>query len=192
MQIVKKYHLRKTVLFASIIIFAILLRHQYFSVPIIIVDEALYSEIANVILDGGVPYRDAWEQKPPGIYFLYALIFFIFGRNNLMAVHLIAALAIALTAIGIFCFASIILSKRTAVISAFLYCAISSCGSAAHFQAANTEIFSVMFAAWAVFFFFTANKKFSRFFLCGAFTAISFLFKQPGGLIILLFTAHLF
>ena len=192
MKIPQKKMAQKIILFTSIILFTFLLRNQYLNVPVLIVDEALYSEIANVILDGGVPYRDAWEQKPPGIYFLYALIFLVFGRNNLIAVHWIAAIAISLTAIGIFCFASIIFSKQTAIISAFLYCAISSCGSAAHFQAANTEIFSVLFAVWAIFFFFKQNGKFINYFNCGLLTALAFFFKQPGGLILILFIIYLF
>ena len=192
MTIIENKKLLKIILFVSIILFTFILRHQYLNVPVLIVDEALYGEIANVILDGGVPYRDAWEQKPPGIYFLYALIFLIFGRNNLIAVHWIAAFTIALTAIGIFCFASIVFSRRTALISAFFYCAITSCGSAAHFQAANTEIFSVFFAIWALFFFFKENNKFTSLFICGILTALSFFFKQPGGLVIILFAVYLF
>lgn len=35
-------------------------------------DQHLYSYTAQRVLHGDVPYRDAWDQKPPGIFFVYA------------------------------------------------------------------------------------------------------------------------
>src|SRR5262245_5043963 len=37
-------------------------------------DQALYAYVGERILDGGLPYRDAWDQKPPAIHFLYAAL----------------------------------------------------------------------------------------------------------------------
>jgi hypothetical protein len=35
-------------------------------------DEGLYAYVGERILDGGLPYRDAWDQKPPAIHVAYA------------------------------------------------------------------------------------------------------------------------
>ena len=35
-------------------------------------DQALYAYVGERIGAGGLPYRDAWDQKPPAIHFLYA------------------------------------------------------------------------------------------------------------------------
>ena len=35
-------------------------------------DQALYAYVGERIRAGGLPYRDAWDQKPPAIHFLYA------------------------------------------------------------------------------------------------------------------------
>ena len=35
-------------------------------------DEGLYAYVGERILDGGFPYRDAWDQKPPAIHVAYA------------------------------------------------------------------------------------------------------------------------
>lgn len=35
-------------------------------------DQALYAYVGDRIGAGGLPYRDAWDQKPPAIHFLYA------------------------------------------------------------------------------------------------------------------------
>lgn len=36
-------------------------------------DQAIFAYIGHHILKGGFPYVDAWDQKPPAIYLLYAL-----------------------------------------------------------------------------------------------------------------------
>lgn len=46
-------------------------------------DVPTYSYIASTILDGGTPYRDAWDLKGPGIFFAYALQQLLFGRSAL-------------------------------------------------------------------------------------------------------------
>jgi hypothetical protein len=35
-------------------------------------DQSLYAYVGEQIGAGGLPYRDAWDQKPPAIHFLYA------------------------------------------------------------------------------------------------------------------------
>jgi len=37
-------------------------------------DEGLYAYVGERILAGGLPYRDAWDQKPPAIHFTYAVM----------------------------------------------------------------------------------------------------------------------
>jgi hypothetical protein len=44
-------------------------------------DQANFAWVGRVILDGGVPYRDAWDVKGPLSYYLYALDLAIFGSN---------------------------------------------------------------------------------------------------------------
>jgi hypothetical protein len=36
-------------------------------------DQGIFAAVAAAIRDGGVPYRDAWDFKPPGIYMIYTL-----------------------------------------------------------------------------------------------------------------------
>ncbi len=35
-------------------------------------DQGIYATVADSMLRGGMPYRDAWDFKPPGIYIIYA------------------------------------------------------------------------------------------------------------------------
>src|SRR5262249_50374985 len=63
------------------------------------IDEAYYATIANDMLDGGVVYRTAVDTKPPGMYYIYAGVFRMAGRNNLFAVHLLAIFVVVATAL---------------------------------------------------------------------------------------------
>ena len=44
-------------------------------------DQGIYATIAQVIRDGGVPYRDAWDFKPPGIFFVYTAASLFLGNS---------------------------------------------------------------------------------------------------------------
>src|SRR5262249_31120089 len=46
-------------------------------------DEGEYAYAADVLARGGLPYRDVFLQKPPGIVFVYRTIFFTIGSTNL-------------------------------------------------------------------------------------------------------------
>jgi hypothetical protein len=35
-------------------------------------DNGFFVTVAEIIKRGGVPWRDAWDLKPPGTYYLYA------------------------------------------------------------------------------------------------------------------------
>lgn len=42
-------------------------------------DQAIYAMVARVTLEGGMPYRDAFDFKPPGIFLLFTLARALFG-----------------------------------------------------------------------------------------------------------------
>ena len=44
-------------------------------------DEGEYAVQAQTLAEGRVPYRDAYNQKPPLVFFLYRLAFACFGEN---------------------------------------------------------------------------------------------------------------
>jgi hypothetical protein len=56
-------------------------------------DQALYSVVSDTLLRGDAPYRDAWDFKPPGIYFTYAFARAVFGQS-LYAVRILEALGL--------------------------------------------------------------------------------------------------
>jgi hypothetical protein len=48
-------------------------------------DQGLYAYIGERILEGGLPYRDAWDQKPPGIHYAYAVMRAVWADDRVVA-----------------------------------------------------------------------------------------------------------
>ena len=59
-------------------------------------DQHLYTYVGQRLNAGEVPYRDAWDQKPPGIGFVYAVGWRVWPRESLAAVADLAAAALFL------------------------------------------------------------------------------------------------
>ena len=57
-------------------------------------DQSLYTYQAQRMLDGGVPYRDAWDQKPPAVFFIYAALWRIWPHESVVAAADLAAAAL--------------------------------------------------------------------------------------------------
>ena len=48
-------------------------------------DQSLYVYSGQQMLAGGVPYETAWDQKPPGIFFAYALLWRLWPHPSVIA-----------------------------------------------------------------------------------------------------------
>src|SRR5215213_7611469 len=59
-------------------------------------DEGLYAYVGERVLAGDLPYRDAWDQKPPAIHLTYALMRGVWPRDSAVpAADLIVAALMA-------------------------------------------------------------------------------------------------
>ena len=70
--------------------------------PLPIDDEAGYSVIANEIVDGGYPYLDAVDRKPPLLYWTYAAVFKVAGKYNWVALHVLSLIWTLATMAGLY------------------------------------------------------------------------------------------
>ena len=64
-------------------------------------DQAVFAYVGRVIAEGGMPYRDAWDLKPPGIYLAYAILGRLFptpAENAMAALRVVDVLLAAVTA----------------------------------------------------------------------------------------------
>ncbi len=45
-------------------------------------DQGIYAVVGKAVLEGKMPYRDAWDFKPPGIFLVYAFARAVFGSSE--------------------------------------------------------------------------------------------------------------
>lgn len=63
-------------------------------------DQGIYSVVARTVLQGGMPYRDAWDFKPPGIFIVFGIARFFFGSAE-WGIRVLEVLGLALTGVGL-------------------------------------------------------------------------------------------
>jgi hypothetical protein len=60
-------------------------------------DQSIYDLVAREMLAGGMPYRDAFDFKPPGVFVVYALARALFG-GSMLSIRLVEAAALLTSA----------------------------------------------------------------------------------------------
>ena len=168
-----------------------LLRAPSFFRPLMDIDEGCYAAIAARMLDGGLPYRNGVENKVPGVYYVYYWVFSLFGRYNMVALHVVMALIAFLTALVCGKLARRLVSggddaerDRVELRAALLYTVFSTCFYP-KMLAANTEMLLVLPSALALLAYLRARHRPSRLLAAGALTAVAVLFKQVAVLLLL-------
>jgi len=103
--------------FAVILMFiaGLILSHSPLHIAGVATDQGIYQYVGRVILDHGVPYRDAWDHKQPLTYLIHALGLLI-TNNSFWGIWVIELIVLTLT--GFFSF--ILLKKMTPPIVAVL------------------------------------------------------------------------
>jgi hypothetical protein len=65
-------------------------------------DQGLYAYVGQAIARGEVPYRDAWDQKPPAVHVLYAAMYALWPHDSIVPVaDLAAAVVVALLLVAL-------------------------------------------------------------------------------------------
>lgn len=159
------------------------LRLPTFAVPLWNVDEAIHAGVARTLLDGGVIYRDAVDQRTPLSYYAFAAMFRIAGVNNLYAVRVAIAVMIAATALCLFALGrsskGIISGGCAALTFVALACYLLSPDDA---YAAHTEWFVALFTTCAALVFWSGTTVPPGLLRCsavGSLCGLAFLSKQP-------------
>ncbi len=107
-------------------------------------DEAIYGSIAALMNLGDPLYAQGGvDNKPPAIFWVYALTFRVFGMYQMAAVHAIALLAIAATCVLIFLLGRHLAGTRVGILAAIFYGVMTAAGNP-RLLAANTEAFMML------------------------------------------------
>jgi 4-amino-4-deoxy-L-arabinose transferase-like glycosyltransferase len=142
-------------------------------------DEGEYAWAADVFECGGLPYRDTFMQKPPGIFLIYHVIFLAVGTNA-AAIH--AALVANYMAVAylLYRLGWSVTGRREGGLWAALLLALSLIDPAYEAGAAGTEAFMIlplvgaMACLWAI-----ANRGGGRWVaVAGLLFGLAIFFKQ--------------
>ena len=100
-------------------------------------DESIYLLMARSMLQGHAPYTVIWDNKPPGLYALFALAQIVFGQT-VLAMRLLAMLAVTATCFLLWLYGSILLGSWAIGALAGLFYAVFSMQNGG--LASNAEI----------------------------------------------------
>src|SRR5260370_15753111 len=107
-------------------------------------DEAIYGSIAALMNLGDPLYAQGGvDNKPPGIFWVYAINFRVFGAYQMTAVHVVALLVIAATCFLIFLAGRRLAGTRAGILAAIFYGVMTAAGNP-RLLAANTEAFMML------------------------------------------------
>lgn len=178
---VLKLELKRQILFIGLFVVLILWgRLPWISIPFFNIDEGLYAASANTILHGGVMFKSAVDPCGPVTPYFYALIFKLFGANNMFAIHGAAIFLILFTSMGLFYIGTLLGDFKAGVFAAVFFILFSSFYRPEDVWAFNTEWFAAFFNVLGVYFLFQYFLKEGRYslLLSGLFFGLGFFSKQ--------------
>lgn len=141
-------------------------------------DEGIFAAVATKLNQGGVLYRDAWDNKPPAIYLTYAGMFRTFGVS-MFNLHLLGLIVVLVTSVVIYEIGVSLYGERKALFAIFIFGFLSSL-RVVEGNLALTEIFMILPMTLAMFV--SIKRKFDSkaLFVSGILFAIASLYKQVG------------
>src|SRR5213079_386082 len=178
-------HRPREFLFAwlGIILFTVAIRLPSLLHPQPIDSEAMYSVVANEIVDGDRPYADAVERKPPLLFWTYAAVFTIAGKFNWKALHIVALVWTLCSMAGLYMIGRDLFDRNTGLIAAFFYAVFQPWWTWKNltFDAEMLMNLPIMWA-WAIALGRSSSRLRPELFAAGALLGAAFLLKQPAAI----------
>src|SRR6266446_8904685 len=145
--------------------------------------EAMYSVVANEIVDGGRPYLDAVERKPPLLFWTYATVFELAGKYNWKVLHIVASVWTLVTMAGLYMIGTRLFDRNTGLIAALFYSVFQPCGRAQNIAFDGELLMNLPIVwAWAIGLRWSSARVRPELLLSGALLGVAFLLKQPAAI----------
>src|SRR6266545_4669810 len=145
--------------------------------------EAMYSVVANEIVDGDRPYADAVERKPPLLFWTYASVFTMAGKFNWKALHIFALVWTLCAMAGLYVIGCELFNRNTGLIAALFYGVFQPFWSWKNLSFDAEMLMNLpIIWAWAIAFRRGSSRLRPALFAAGAFLGAAFLLKQPAAI----------
>src|SRR3984893_13438582 len=107
-------------------------------------DEAIYGSIAALLNTGGQLYgAGGVDNKPPGVYWVYAATFQAAGTYQMTAIHAVGLTVVLATGALLFIIGRDLSCNRAGLLAALFYGVLTAAGNP-RLLAANTELFMML------------------------------------------------
>jgi hypothetical protein len=140
-------------------------------------DEGAYAYVSDVVDSGGLPYRDAFDHKPPGIYYIYNIAFKLFG-HGVTAPRIMAALFALAACVLSYILVYRITAQHVAGIITIAFFSLASFSPAYTGFNANAEIFTLPFIIGAIVLLVEDEVSLVRYFIAGLLCGMALMIKQ--------------
>ncbi|MBI5284032.1 MAG: glycosyltransferase family 39 protein [Chloroflexi bacterium] len=120
-------------------------------------DEGIFAAIAQNMREGRTLYAQAWDNKPPLIFFTYAGIQSLFG-TSVFALHLVTTAAVLGTQAAVMMIGALMYGGRRAIVAGALF-AFAMGTPVIEGNLAMTETFMILPASLAVLVFVIAERR---------------------------------
>lgn len=170
------YDRREIIILGVIAIVALVVRLTFLHEPFER-DEGYYACIAQEILRGGIPYRDAIDMKPPGVFYIFALAIALFGAT-VESIRIFTALYTLGTLLAVYWLARRIQGTVAGLCAAAMF-ALYSGAPLVQGSSSNSEVFMVLPLVMSAALFVRWLEEGKRVFLCGSalFAGLAMLVK---------------
>jgi hypothetical protein len=167
----------------GIIILTVAIRLPSLLHPQPIDSEGIYSVVANEIVDGGRPYIDAVERKPPLLFWTYAAIFKVAGKFNWKVLHIVALVWTLCAMAGLYLIGRELFDRNTGLIAAFFYAVFQHWWTWKNLAFDGEMLMNLpIIWAWVIAFRRSSSRLRPELFPAGALLGAAFLLKQPAAI----------
>jgi 4-amino-4-deoxy-L-arabinose transferase-like glycosyltransferase len=143
----------------------------------------MYSVVANEIVDGGRPYADAVERKPPLLFWTYAAVFKVAGKYNWKALHIVALVWTLCAMAGLYVIGRELFDRNTGLIAALFYGVFQPWWTWKTLAFDGEMLMNLpIILAWAIAFRRGSSRLRPKLFVAGALLGVAFLLKQPAAI----------
>lgn len=174
---------RRILFFLFLVLGSVALRWPALERQIWNLDEGSTTTLAQLILNGELPFRDGADNRTPLVPYLKAAILAVAGDWNMRAIHVTVALMIGLTAVLLWQIGRRLGCERVGVFGALCFFWLSGAlVSPGEGLSSHTSWFVIFFSALGFWGFAGAFTRTSRWtaFASGLAFGFSYLAKQPG------------
>jgi len=167
----------------GIVLLTVAIRLPSLQHPQAIDDEAPYSVVANEIVDGGRPYIDAVDRKPPLLFWTYAAVFKIAGKYNWLALHAVALAWTLGTMAGLYAIGRQLFNRATGLLAALLYSVFQPWATSKNLAFNGEMLINLPLVwAWSIAFGASSSRLRPELFAAGVLLCAGFLLKQPAAI----------